>query len=121
LKKNISGIPSSDEIIAELKRVSGVTFDFKTTHDGRRSGRHAGVIAQHLESGVPGFAHMVYEGELSKAGETENPADLETLEKFKHVDYLQLVPYVIEAFKRLERRVVWLESLPSHTKAPDNY
>jgi collagen type VII alpha len=121
LKKNISGIPSNDSIIEELRKVSGVTFNFKTTHDGRRDGRYAGVIAQQIESGVPGFAHIVYEADLSKAGETENLADENITQKYKHVDYMQLTPYLIEAFKRLERRVAWLESLPNNSKAPDNY
>lgn len=76
-----------------MRRLRGVSYEFKEGEEGRgRTGgkRELGVIAQEVEAVFPELVGTARDG-------------------YKRVDYLGLIPVLIEAVKELDERLAALE------------
>jgi hypothetical protein len=81
LKTNIEVIPDA---LSKVLKLDGITFDWK---DGvSHSGKSIGVIAQQVESILPEAVHTRTDG-------------------YKGVDYIKIIPVLIEAIKELSKKV----------------
>jgi len=81
LKENVNKIVNSKEVV---NNISGYSFDWKEEAD--REGKDFGVMAQDVEKVLPELVHERPDG-------------------FKSVDYVKLIPYLIEEVKRLDAEV----------------
>ena len=86
LKENVNKIVNSKEVVNNL---TGYSFDWKEEAD--REGKDFGVMAQDVEKVLPELVHERPDG-------------------FKSVDYVKLIPYLIEEVKRLDAEVEELKS-----------
>ena len=86
LKKNVNKIVNSKEVV---KGLTGYSFDWKEEAD--REGKDFGVMAQDVEKVLPELVHERPDG-------------------FKSVDYVKIIPYLIEEVKRLDAEVEELKS-----------
>lgn len=85
LKNNIIKIDNSTDVI---NNISGYTYDW--SQDSGKEGSTVGVIAQEVKDLVPSAVRENNEGYLS-------------------VDYIKLIPYLIEEVKSLNNRIKTLE------------
>ena len=81
LKENVNKIVNSKEVV---KNLTGYSFDWKEEAD--REGKDFGIMAQEVEKVLPELVHERPDG-------------------FKSVDYVKLIPYLIEEVKRLDAEV----------------
>lgn len=81
LKDNVNKIVNSKEVVNNL---NGYSFDWKEEAD--REGSDFGVMAQEVEKVLPELVHERPDG-------------------FKTVDYIKLIPFLIEEVKRLSAEV----------------
>ena len=81
LKENVNKIVNSKEVV---KNLTGYSFDWKEEAD--REGKDFGVMAQDVEKVLPELVHERPDG-------------------FKSVDYVKIIPYLIEEVKRLDAEV----------------
>lgn len=81
LKDNVNKIVNSKEVV---KGLTGYSFDWKEEAD--RNGKDFGVMAQDVEKVLPELVHERPDG-------------------FKSVDYVKIIPYLIEEVKRLDAEV----------------
>jgi hypothetical protein len=81
LKDNVNKIVNSKEVV---KGLTGYSFDWKEEAD--REGKDFGVMAQDVEKVLPELVHERPDG-------------------FKSVDYVKIIPYLIEEVKRLDAEV----------------
>lgn len=86
LKENVNKIVNSKEVV---KNLTGYSFDWKEEAD--REGKDFGIMAQEVEKVLPELVHERPDG-------------------FKSVDYVKLIPYLIEEVKRLDAEVEELKS-----------
>jgi len=87
LKENVNKIVNSKEVVNNL---TGYSFDWKEEAD--REGKDFGVMAQDVEKVLPELVHERPDG-------------------FKSVDYVKIIPYLIEEVKRLDAEVEELKSI----------
>jgi hypothetical protein len=81
LKKDVKSINDGLEVINKLR---GVTYSWKNDSTGQRN---AGLIAQEVEKVIPGMVHTTKDSNE------------------KSLAYSQVIPYLIEAIKELDRKV----------------
>jgi Chaperone of endosialidase len=89
----MSGSASREDVLSRVRRLRGVSYEWREgeEHRGRTGrGRELGVIAQEVEAVFP---------ELVTTG----------ADGFKRVDYLGLIPVLIEAVKELDERLRKME------------
>ena len=89
LKKDISKIKDSGSSMEKLKKLEGLTYKFKEDKDDIP---YAGFSAQELQKILPDLVFEDEEGLLS-------------------VNYIGLIPYLLEAIKEQESRISELELL----------
>jgi hypothetical protein len=85
--------PSEDpSVVALVRRLRGVSFEWRENAPEGRSGRDLGVIAQEVEAVFPELVHTDEQG-------------------FKRVNYMGLIAPLIEAVKELDARLSRLEHI----------
>ena len=87
LKENVNKIVDSKDVI---NSITGYSFDWK--EEANREGKDFGVIAQEVEEVLPELVQSRPDG-------------------FKAVDYIKLIPYLIEEVKRLNNEIEQLKGI----------
>ena len=104
LKKDITVISNA---VDAVKKMRGVTFNWKVTEDRGREGKQFGCIAQDLLKVDENLPELMTDP-LAKAGEEESTDKLYTL------DYSRITPFLIEAIKEQQTLI---ETLQAEVKA----
>ena len=100
LKKDITVISNA---VDAVKKMRGVTFNWKVTEDRGREGKQFGCIAQDLLKVDENLPELMVDP-LAKAGEEESTDKLYTL------DYSRITPYLIEAIKEQQTLIETLQT-----------
>ena len=100
LKKDITVISNA---VDAVKKMRGVTFNWKVTEDRGREGKQFGCIAQDLLKVDENLPELMIDP-LAKAGEEESTDKLYTL------DYSRITPYLIEAIKEQQTLIETLQT-----------